>query len=61
VTSSGNMHVPDQFGALVYLAIPWLVLAVLFHPGKLLSSSPLSPARLLQPAHPSSLPPSLQA
>jgi len=32
--SFGNMHVPDQFGALVYLAIPCFVLAVLFHPGK---------------------------
>ncbi|KAM3567949.1 hypothetical protein VYU27_009916, partial [Nannochloropsis oceanica] len=30
--SFGNMHVPDQVGALVYLAIPCFLLAVLFHP-----------------------------
>lgn len=29
----GNLHVPKELGALVYLAAPCFVLAVLFHPG----------------------------
>ena len=33
IDSFGNLNVPKELGALIYLAIPCFVLAVLFHPG----------------------------